>query len=415
MNISLREKKPTIFSSRRVTLKTLEEKGIDNLKKKIINNLNDVLKMMDWNENNGIKVFRLSSEIFPHYSNKKAEDYTLDFAIELLKKIGIKSKEYNQRLTFHPGQYNCLGSPHEDVIEHTIRDLKYHADILDIMELDQNSVMVIHGGGIYKNKEETIERWCKNYEELPDNIKNRLVLENCENINKNITVNLNDVYKGINTEIKIQIKKHCLKCIKKCENCNGSGTVKQIRNMGILTQISESTCNICKGRGEIHNKNKNCNECKGNGSYIKEEKTKLIVNPGFPDKYKKVFKGFGEQPTTNNQKAGDLILEINIDKNHVLKREGNNLYYSIEVDFIDSVIGKDINIPYFDNSININTSTFGILLHGKKYMLEGKGLPIFNNENKFGNMFVDFSIKQCKIKNNDKLNELKILLNEMIN
>ena len=48
------------------------------------------------------------------------------------------------------------------------------------MELDQNSVMVIHGGGIYKNKEETIERWCKNYEELPNNIKNRLVLENCE-------------------------------------------------------------------------------------------------------------------------------------------------------------------------------------------------------------------------------------------
>ena len=180
LNISLREKKPTVFSSRRVTLKTLEEKGMDNLKKKIINNLNDVLKMMDWNENNGIKVFRLSSEIFPHYSNKKAEDYTLDFAIELLKKIGIKSKEYNQRLTFHPGQYNCLGSPHEDVIEHTIRDLKYHADILDIMELDQNSVMVIHGGGVYNNKKQTIERWCDNYEKLPDNIKKRLVLENCE-------------------------------------------------------------------------------------------------------------------------------------------------------------------------------------------------------------------------------------------
>ena len=49
LNISLREKKPTIFSSRRVTLKTLEEKGIDNLKKKIINNLTDVLKMIEEN------------------------------------------------------------------------------------------------------------------------------------------------------------------------------------------------------------------------------------------------------------------------------------------------------------------------------------------------------------------------------
>ena len=180
LNIQLREKKPTIFSSRRVTLKTLEEKGVDNLKNKIINNLKDVLKMIQWNEDNGIKVFRLSSEIFPHYSNKKAESYTLDFAVDLLKEIGKKSKELNQRLTFHPGPYNCLGSPYDDVIEHTIRDLKYHADILDIMELDQNSVMVIHGGGIYKNKDKTIDRWCDNYEKMPDNIKKRLVLENCE-------------------------------------------------------------------------------------------------------------------------------------------------------------------------------------------------------------------------------------------
>lgn len=180
LNIELREKKPTIFSSRRVTLKTLEEKGIDNLKNKIINNMNDVLKMIQWNEDNGIKVFRLSSEIFPHYSNKKAEDYTLDFAVDLLKKIGKKSKDLNQRLTFHPGPYNCLGSLHEDVIKNTIRDLKYHADLLDIMELDQNSVMVIHGGGIYKDKNKTIERWCENYDKMPENIKKRLVLENCE-------------------------------------------------------------------------------------------------------------------------------------------------------------------------------------------------------------------------------------------
>ena len=180
LNIELREKKPTIFSSRRVTLKTLEEKGINNLKNKIINNLNDVLKLMEWNEKNGIKVFRLSSELFPHYSNKKAENYTLDFATNLLKEIGIKSKELNQRLTFHPGPYNCLGSPNEDVIEQTTKDLKYHADVLDIMELDQNSVMVIHGGGIYKDKKKTIDRWCENYKKLPDNIKKRLVLENCE-------------------------------------------------------------------------------------------------------------------------------------------------------------------------------------------------------------------------------------------
>jgi len=211
LNIQLRENKPTIFSSRRVTLKTLHDKGIDNLKNKIINNLNDVLIMMDWNENNGIKVFRLSSELFPHYSNSKAEDYTLDFAITLLKEIGIKSKFYNQRLTFHPGQYNCLGSPNNHVIEHTICDLNYHASILDYMELDQNSVMVIHGGGLYGNKESTIDRWCENYNKLPYNIKKRLVLENCEKI-FSITDCL-EVNKKIN--IPIVFDTHHFDCYKK--------------------------------------------------------------------------------------------------------------------------------------------------------------------------------------------------------
>jgi UV DNA damage endonuclease len=136
--------------------------------------------MMDWNEANGIKVFRLSSEMFPHISNPNAPDYTLEFAKDLLKRIGEKSKKYNQRLTFHPGHFNCLGSPTESVIEHTIRDLDYHASVLDMMDLGPDSVMVIHGGGIYGDKNKTIDRWCENYNKLPDNIKRRLVLENCE-------------------------------------------------------------------------------------------------------------------------------------------------------------------------------------------------------------------------------------------
>ena len=59
----------------------------------------------------------------------------LEFSSELLKEIGNKSKELNQRLTFHPGPYNCLGSPHEDVINHTICDLQYHANLFDLISL----------------------------------------------------------------------------------------------------------------------------------------------------------------------------------------------------------------------------------------------------------------------------------------
>jgi UV DNA damage endonuclease len=180
MNTKLSTLKPPIMSSRSVTLKTLETKGFQPLKEKIIQNLKDTLTLIEWNEKNGIKVFRLSSELFPHKSNKKAMDYTFDFAIELLKEIGALAKKYNQRLTFHPGQYNVIGTNNPEMLQNTICDLKYHADVLDLMEMDSNSVIVIHGGGVYGDKKKTIDRWCHHFSLLPENVQKRIVLENCE-------------------------------------------------------------------------------------------------------------------------------------------------------------------------------------------------------------------------------------------
>jgi len=48
------------------------------------------------------------------------------------------------------------------------------------MELDQNSVIVIHGGGVYGDKPTTIDRWCKQFYRLPEKVQKRIVIENCE-------------------------------------------------------------------------------------------------------------------------------------------------------------------------------------------------------------------------------------------
>ena len=180
LNITMRESKPTVFSSRTMIIRTVKEKGIEYLKEKIIQNLKDTIKLIQWNEKNGIKVFRLSSNLFPHKSNPKIDDYTFDFAKPYLKLIGKLAKKYNQRLTFHPGQYNVVGTPNEKVFLQTINDLSYHAEVLDLMEMGCDSVMVVHGGGLYGDKEKTMIRWCEQYKLLPENIKKRLVLENCE-------------------------------------------------------------------------------------------------------------------------------------------------------------------------------------------------------------------------------------------
>ena len=180
LNTTLRDQKPSIFMSRKMVMRTIREKGIDTLKDKILQNLDDLLTMIQWNEDNGIKVFRLSSELFPHKTNPEIEDYTFDFAIEKLQRAGELARKYNQRLTFHPGQYNVLGTPNESALKKTINDLTYHATVLDLMGMGADSVMVIHGGGMYGDKAEARKRWCENYRNLPKNVRDRLVLENCE-------------------------------------------------------------------------------------------------------------------------------------------------------------------------------------------------------------------------------------------
>lgn len=180
INTKLRSQKPPIFSSRKCIIKTIENKGIDYLKDQIIQNLEDTLKLIKWNEKNGIKVFRLSSELFPHKSNPKVQEYDYEFATDLLTKIGKKAKKYNQRLTFHPGQYNVVGSPNENSFNQTVKDLTYHAEVLELMNTSKDSVIVIHGGGVYGDKEKTKQRWCENFKKLPEIVQNRLVLENCE-------------------------------------------------------------------------------------------------------------------------------------------------------------------------------------------------------------------------------------------
>lgn len=210
MNTTLK-KQHKIYCSRKIIVRIIEEKGMDELKSRITQNLKDLLKMIQWNQENGIRVFRLSSELFMHKTNPKIPDYDYEFAKPLLKQIGDLANSYGHRLTFHPGQYNVLASPNSKYVKKTIEDLQYHADVLDLMGIGKDGVMVIHGGGIYGDKNSAFKRWIDNYHKLPDSIKNRLVLENCERI-----FSIEDcLYINSKTGVPIVFDTHHFECYKK--------------------------------------------------------------------------------------------------------------------------------------------------------------------------------------------------------
>ncbi len=180
INTVLRARKPTIYCSRTCRLDTYNKKGSGYAKELSVLNISDIPKLVDWNIQNNIYVLRLSSDMFPHSVNPRCDGYTLDYCNDQLVEIGQYCRDRNVRITFHPGQFNVIGSPTDLVFQNTLIELERHCDILDRMDCDQNSVMVIHGGGVYGDKEKTINRWCENFMRLPERVRNRLVLENCE-------------------------------------------------------------------------------------------------------------------------------------------------------------------------------------------------------------------------------------------
>lgn len=181
INTLLRKQK--IFCSRTCRRSTY---SVDKAKKLAKQNIIDIIKLIEWNYKNNIYCLRISSDIFPHFTDENVEQYGIKEFSNLLLKVGHIARKYNQRIIMHPAQYNQIGSPNSDVFNRTIRDLKMHADILDYMDLDDTSVIIVHGGGVYGNKNETIKRLCEQYLMLPTNVQERLVLENCD---RNYSIN----------------------------------------------------------------------------------------------------------------------------------------------------------------------------------------------------------------------------------
>ena len=145
-------------------------------------NVRDISKMLRWNDRYGIKFMRLSSEMFPFASHEEYGYKLAPFAAEALAEVGKVATELGHRLTTHPGQFTQLGSPRKSVIDNALRDLDYHAELLSLLKMppqqDRDAVMILHLGGVFGDKEATLDRFRKNYAALPQGVKDRLVLEN---------------------------------------------------------------------------------------------------------------------------------------------------------------------------------------------------------------------------------------------
>src|SRR5690606_18246478 len=192
------------------------------------------------------------------------------------------------------------------------------------------------------------------------------------------------------TETSLQIPRQ-----ETCETCSGSGGAEGSR---------PATCPQCKGRGQLRYQQgfftvaRTCGQCHGTGSIItnpcptcrgagrvqQERKLTVRIPAGISTGQRMRLSGEGEAGTAGGP-TGDLYVVVHVQEHPFYKRDGNDLYCEIPVQFTTLALGGDIEVPTLDGpetlSIPQATQT------GTSFRLRGHGVPDVSGRGK-GDMHV---------------------------
>lgn len=201
--------------------------------------------------------------------------------------------------------------------------------------------------------------------------------------NHEIHISLEDSYRGVSKNLKINLTKPCFDCQVKCPQCHGRGVVHiQMGPMAL-----QQPCPQCQGQGV--RSSGGCQGCNFRSKKVETLNLELKIPPGVESGNVLTAHGLGEQPQKKEEEPGDLLFHIKVGAHPELFRQGLDIVFLTKISFQDSVNGLKIQIPHFDGPIEVDTSDWGVLDPREDYLIPNKG---FRVGDKVGHLKVSFNI-----------------------
>ena len=204
-----------------------------------------------------------------------------------------------------------------------------------------------------------------------------------------LTISLEDSYKGLEKKIEYTTYKKCGDCKGsgaepgskpiKCDYCGGNGKIRS--SQGFFTV--QQTCPQCSGYGEKISKV--CKKCRGNGKVQSNESVSVKIPKGVDDGTRIRLSGKGEAGTKSGG-SGDLYIFISVQNHSLFKRSDENLFFELPITFADAALGTDIEVPCIDGSkakVKIPEGT----QYGKQLRLKDKGMPVLRKSSR-GDLYI---------------------------
>ena len=262
INMSMGKK---VTTNRTMVKRTFESKGLDYVSELALLNAKDIIKILEWNRMNGIKLFRLSSGIIPwgdHLDLTKLKDYK-EIKFEL-KRAGDFAKYWGMRINSHPGPFVVLTSPNENVVKNAIADLELHGKIFDMMGLSKTTYnnINIHCNGVYGDKQSAMDRFIQNFKKLSPSVRKRLTVENDDKATMYSVKDLMYIHQNTGIPIVFDYHHH--------QFCTGGLTEEQALELAVSTWPKGITPEVHYSESKALHEENNTLKPQAHSDYINE-------------------------------------------------------------------------------------------------------------------------------------------------
>ena len=232
-------------------------------------------------------------------------------------------------------------------------------------------------------------------------------------VETSVTLTFEEAVFGAEKKITLNLEDECNRCsgsgaepghgLKTCDACQGAGQQTRVMN-SIFGQIQQAvTCQTCKGKGKIPEKN--CSKCYGKGTLRQSRDLNVKIPAGIDDGATIRLREQGE--AVQGGSKGDLYVHIRVKPHKKFTREGNIVLSFEHVSMIDAALGTEIDVDTVDGKVRMKVPAG--TQNGTDFKLSGHGVPNLRTESRgphIVGIVVDIPTKLTK-KQKELLEEFK--------
>ncbi len=156
----------------------LKSYSTELLVRTVAENLACLERILHWNKAQGLYFFRITSDLVPFASHPVCRYPWWRRFLPVFRRLGRFIRSNRMRISMHPDQFVLLNARSPAVVKSSVRELVYHARVLDLLGLPLSARIQIHLGGVYGDKEKSIARFVEVFARLPRAVRRRLTVEN---------------------------------------------------------------------------------------------------------------------------------------------------------------------------------------------------------------------------------------------